>query len=129
MPYLQLDVNATYPIETKKTLARRLMATYADVMQADVCRISVTIRELGEGSIWRMVDGVVVPAAVLMCDIRQGRPPEQRLRVARALSADCVETLGLRTDRLNVEFTQHAGNEMYHPTFGGFSPEWSDSKT
>lgn len=40
MPYLQLDVNATYPVETKKTLARRLMATYADVMQADVRRIS-----------------------------------------------------------------------------------------
>ena len=32
--------------------------------------------------------------------------------------------LGLREDRLNVEFTQHSGDEMYHPTLGGYSPEW-----
>lgn len=27
-------------------------------------------------------------------------------------------------DRLNVEFTQHSGDEMYHPTLGEFGPEW-----
>jgi len=39
-----------------------------------------------------------------------------------------VDTLGLREDRINVEFTQHAGDEMVHPTLGGcgYSPEWSD---
>jgi hypothetical protein len=47
-----------------------------------------------------------------------------RMQVARALCADCAEILGLPKDRLNVEFTQHAGDEMYHPTLGGFSPEW-----
>jgi hypothetical protein len=33
--------------------------------------------------------------------------------------------LGLKKDRLNVEFTQHSGDEMYHAALGGFSPEWS----
>ena len=47
------------------------------------------------------------------------------MELARRLIADCVEGLGLREDRLNVEFTQHTGDEMYHPTLGGYSPEWS----
>jgi hypothetical protein len=62
--------------------------------------------------------------SVLMLDIRQGRSPELRMEVAKALCSHCVEILGLREDRLNVEFTQHTGDEMYHPALGGYSPEW-----
>ena len=36
-----------------------------------------------------------------------------------------VTILGLREDRLNVEFTQHTGDEMYHPALGSYSPEWT----
>jgi hypothetical protein len=61
----------------------------------------------------------------MMMDIRRGRSAEQRMDVARALCAHCIELLGLREDRLNVEFTQHAGDEMFHPALGGYSPEWS----
>ena len=52
-------------------------------------------------------------------------PAELRMRVAQALCAHCIELLGLREDRLNVEFTQHSGDEMYHPALGGFSPDWT----
>jgi len=65
----------------------------------------------------------------LMCDIRRGRSAELRLELAKALCRDCVEILGLSAERLNVEFTQHAGDEMYHPNLGGFSPEWSVQET
>lgn len=125
MPYLQLDVNGPHPVEDKRRLAARLAETYARMMAVDPRRISIAIRELGEGGVWRMVDGEPVPAAVLMCDIRRGRPAELRMQVAQALCRDCVELLGLREDRLNVEFTQHSGDEMYHPTLGGFSPDWT----
>jgi phenylpyruvate tautomerase PptA (4-oxalocrotonate tautomerase family) len=125
MPYLQLDVTGHYPAETKKQLAEKLCATYAQMMNADIRRISVAIRELGEGGIWRTIDGELTPVSMLMCDIRQGRSADLRLAVAKALCQDCIEVLGLREDRLNVEFTQHAGDEMYHPALGGFSPEWS----
>ena len=125
MPYLQLDVNDSYSVDAKKNLAKKMAMTYADLMTVDIRRISIAIREVGQGGVWRTVDGEPVAVAVLMCDIRQGRPPELRMQVARALCADCIELLGLREDRLNVEFTQHSGDEMYHPTLGGFSPEWS----
>ena len=126
MPYLQLDTNGRYATEVKKRLAAAMCETYARMMSVDIRRISVAIRELGEGGLWRVPDvgGEPVPASVLMLDIRRGRPPELRLAVAKALCTHCIEILGLAEDRLNVEFTQHSGDEMYHPSLGGFSPEW-----
>lgn len=128
MPYLQLDVNDTYSVDAKKALAQKMASTYADIMTVDIRRISIAIREVGDGGVWRIVDGEAVPAAVLMCDIRRGRTPELRMQVAKALCGACIEILGLREDRLNVEFTQHSGDEMYHPTLGGYSPDWSEDE-
>ncbi len=91
-------------------------------MSVDIRRISVAVRECGDGGVWRMIDGRPQPVAVLMCDIRRGRSAELRLEVAKSLCRHCIEILGLHEDRLNVEFTQHAGDEMYHPTLGGYSP-------
>jgi len=126
LPYLQLDTNGPYSVADKKTLATRMSETYSKMMSVDIRRISVAIRELGVGGVWRIPEtgGEAVPVSVLMLDIRRGRTPEQRMEVARALCAHCIEILGLREDRLNVEFTQHSGDEMYHPTLGGYSPEW-----
>jgi hypothetical protein len=111
MPYLQLDVSETY----------------ARMMSVDIRRISVAIRELGEGGVWRIptAGAEPVPVSVMMLDIRSGRTPELRMAVAKALCAHCIEILGLKEDRLNVEFTQHSGDEMYHPALGGYSPDWT----
>ncbi len=130
MPYLQLDVNDHYSVETKQLLAAKMSETYARMMSVDIRRISVAIRELGQGGVWRIAEAgeAPVPVAVMMLDIRRGRPPGQRMEVAQALCAHCVEILGLREDRLNVEFTQHSGDEMYHPALGGYSPEWSSGE-
>lgn len=126
MPYLQLDVNDHYSVESKRLLAAKMSETYAQMMSVDIRRITVTIRELGPGSVWRIAEegGEPVPVALMMLDIRRGRPPELRMEVAKALCALCIEILGLQEDRLNVEFTQHSGDEMYHPALGGYSPEW-----
>ena len=128
MPYLQLDVNGHYSVDAKLRLAKKLCETYSKMMSVEISRISIAIRELGEGGVWRTVEREPTPVSVLMCDIRRGRPAELRLEVARALCKDCIDVLGLREDRLNVEFTQHSGDEMYHPTLGGYSPEWSDGE-
>ncbi len=126
MPYLQLDVNESYPVESKKELALRMSRTYASMMSVDIRRITVAVRELGPGAVWRIpeADAEPVPVALLMLDIRRGRSAELRMEVAKALCAHCIEMLGLREDRLNVEFTQHDGDEMYHPALNGYSPDW-----
>ncbi len=127
MPYLQLDVNEHYPSSVKRTLAAAMCETYARMMSVDIRRISVAIRELGDGGIWRIpeLNAEPVPVSLLMLDIRRGRPADLRMQVAKALCEHCIRVLGLREDRLNVEFTQHDGDEMYHPTLGGFSPDWT----
>lgn len=126
MPYLQLDVNESYPVELKKELAVRMSMTYASMMSVDIRRITVALRELGPGGVWRIpeADAEPAPVSLLMLDIRRGRSAELRMEVAKALCAHCIEILGLREDRLNVEFTQHDGDEMYHPALGGYSPDW-----
>lgn len=125
MPYLQLDVNGHYTVEKKEQLVHALCDAYSTIMSMDIRRISIAIRELGDGGVWRIIDGRPALVSVLMCDIRQGRSAELRLEVAKALCKICIEILGLHPDKLNVEFTQHSGDEMYHPALGGFSPEWS----
>ena len=131
MPYLQLDVNENYPSSVKRTLAAAMCETYARMISVDIRRISVAIRELGEGGVWRIpeLSAEPVPVSLLMLDIRRGRPAELRMQVAKALCAHCIKMLGLREDRLNVEFTQHDGDEMFHPTLGGFSPDWTPGET
>ena len=54
MPYLQLDVTDHYSVEDKRRLALKMSETYARMMSVDIRRISVAIRELGEGGVWRM---------------------------------------------------------------------------
>jgi phenylpyruvate tautomerase PptA (4-oxalocrotonate tautomerase family) len=124
MPYLQLDVSQSYSPDAKRRLAKQLGHIYAIKMQADVTRVSVAIRELTPGGLWRCTPDEPYQAALLMCDIRKGRPAEQRAELAEALIDACVDILGLRIDQINVEFTQHSGDEMYHPVRGGLSADW-----
>ena len=127
MPYLQLDLSQQCSPIDKKRLAKRFGYIYADLMQVNVRRISVAIRELKDG-VWRCTDDEPYAAALLMCDIRRGRSPEQRSKLAEALVDACVDILGLRVDQINVEFTQHAGDEMFHPMLGGLSDDWHESE-
>jgi phenylpyruvate tautomerase PptA (4-oxalocrotonate tautomerase family) len=127
MPYLQLDVPNHYPIEVKRDLARRLGDIFARSMQTTPDMVTVAFRELGEGGVWRCSADEPEPAALLSCDIRRGRPAEQRAELAQALLDACVETLGLRRDRLGVEFTQHTSDEMYRHG-RGWAAEWTPAE-
>lgn len=131
MPYLQLDTHQSFSVETKKILAKRMAVTYSEMMSVDIRRITVSIRELGDGGVWRIteVGSDPIPVSIMMLDIREGRSAEMRMSVAKALCALCIELLGIDENKLNVEFTQHTGDEMYHPSLGGYSPQWQPNET
>jgi phenylpyruvate tautomerase PptA (4-oxalocrotonate tautomerase family) len=127
MPYLQLDVPNHYSVDVKRRLARRMGELYARIMETNPGRVRVAFRELPEGSLWHCGDeGEPKPGAVLSCDIRAGRPPEQRAELAQALVDACVEALELRSDLL-VEFTQHSGDELYRPG-RGWAEDWTSNE-
>ena len=128
MPYLQLDLPNRHPLAAKQRLARHLGETFARIMQTVPEQVTVAFRELGEGNLWRCGLDEPEPAALLMCDIRRGRPPKQRAELAAALVSACVEALGLRPDRLAVEFTQHSGDEMYKAETGGLGNDWTPAE-
>jgi phenylpyruvate tautomerase PptA (4-oxalocrotonate tautomerase family) len=96
-------------------------------MQTTPGMVSVAIRELPEGSLWSCTDGEPEPGAVLICDIRRGRSAEQRAALAQALVEVCAEMLKLRSDRLPVEFTQHAGDEMFRAG-RGWARDWTPAE-
>jgi phenylpyruvate tautomerase PptA (4-oxalocrotonate tautomerase family) len=122
MPSLQLDVPAAYDAATTRELARRLGAVYAEVMETRPDIVTVVVRE---ASVWRCTDGEPEPGALLMCDVRRGRSAAVRARLCEALVAVCAEVGGVDPARLKVEFTQHDGDEMWHPQLGGFNRDWS----
>ena len=51
-------------------------------------------------------------------------PRRERAELAQALIDACVETLGLHSDRVVVEFTQHTADEMYRA-----GPGWAPERT
>src|SRR5947207_14286132 len=111
MPYLQLDVSGSYAPNVKRRLAKRMGEIYALTMQADVNRISVAIRELTPGGPWRCTPSEPYEAALLMCDIRKGRPPEPRAEPAKALVDAGIDPLRLTIEPVHVEFTPHPGDD------------------
>ena len=134
MPYLHLDTVTSHPTALKRELATRLGQIYADTMQTTPDLVNVTFRELGEGNIWNCATNPPRPSAVLSCEIRRGRPPERRERLGKALMAALVETLGFDPTLTAVEFTQHAGDEIYLEGYvdgrleGGLGKDWNPNE-
>jgi phenylpyruvate tautomerase PptA (4-oxalocrotonate tautomerase family) len=124
MPSLQLDVAATYDLTTRRALAARMGAAYAEVMGTVPEIVTVVIRDLGDGGVWRCTAAEPAPAALLMCDVRRGRDVETRAELCRRLVAVCEEAAGVDPATLKIELTQHAGDEMWHPHLGGFNRDW-----
>lgn len=128
MPYLHFDLPACYPAETKRELAMRLGNLYAEVMETDPAIVKVGFRELGADNLFRCgaADGGVEPVVVGQCDIRRGRPVEQRARLAAAIIVACSEAFAIDPAQIELEFTQHAGDEMYRR--GAFAADWNSSE-
>jgi phenylpyruvate tautomerase PptA (4-oxalocrotonate tautomerase family) len=124
MPYLHLDLNKKYPTEVKQALAGHLSELFSSIMHSDPRRMTVTFRELGEGNVWRCGTNPPHPGALLTCEIRRGRDTATREQLSKALIAAINERLGLAENELNIEYTQHSGDEMYHPWMHGFSKDW-----
>jgi phenylpyruvate tautomerase PptA (4-oxalocrotonate tautomerase family) len=134
MPHLQLDVPSRCPATMKRNLARRFGELYAEHMQTSADLVHVTFRE-GEASVWHCrTEADPAPAAVLTLDVRRGRPPEQRAKLAEALVAAACETLGLDPLVMTCEFTQHSGDEIYGHVMidgvvrGGLAKDWSPAE-
>jgi phenylpyruvate tautomerase PptA (4-oxalocrotonate tautomerase family) len=122
MPYLQLDLPITVDPGRRAELAGRLASVYAQVMDTVPHVVTVAFRELGENGVLRNTAAGIVPAIVVGCDIRRGRTSEVRLALGHRAAELIEEVLGWPRERVILEFTQHAGDEIYRE--GRLSEDW-----
>jgi phenylpyruvate tautomerase PptA (4-oxalocrotonate tautomerase family) len=124
MPYLHLDLPLAVAPADRADIAARLARTYAEVMETNPERVTVAFRELGDNGVVRLrPDGAVETVVMVNCDIRRGRAPEQRERLGDAVAAVLAEALDWPRERTLLEFTQHAGDEMWRST--GLGTDWT----
>jgi phenylpyruvate tautomerase PptA (4-oxalocrotonate tautomerase family) len=125
MPFLHLDLPIAVSASDRERVAGRLARLYADSMQTRPEEVTVAFRELGENGVLSMrADGQVWPVVVVQLDIRRGRPPEQRERLAAAIAALLEEELDWPTSRTILEFTQHSGDEFWDEQ-RGLGADWT----
>lgn len=131
MPSIQIDLPLTTTASTKQAFAQRAGDIYAEIMEVGMDLLTVSVHDLGEGGVWRCHDSSApTPSGLIMCDIRMGRPVEARALLARSLIDACADAFDLDAIWMKVEFTQHTGDEMYHPHLGGFNADWTgDERT
>lgn len=126
MPSIQIDLPVKADPNLKQALAQRIGVIYGETMKVARDLLTVSVHDLGEGGVWRCHEsGPPTPSALIMCDIRAGRPVETRAALAQALINVCAEMFDLDGLWIKVEFTQHAGDEMYHPHLNGFNVDWT----
>jgi phenylpyruvate tautomerase PptA (4-oxalocrotonate tautomerase family) len=126
MPSIQIDLPLTASPATKQQLAQRFGEIYGEIMQVGKDLLTVSVHDVGEGGVWRCHENTPpTPSALIMCDIRSGRPVETRARLAQSLIDVCTEMFDLNALWVKVEFTQHSGDEMYHPHLAGFNTDWT----
>jgi len=127
VPYLHLDLPLAVSAADRAQVAARLARLYADVMETGPERVTVAFRELGENGVVRTdAQGTVEPVVVVQCDIRRGRPAEQRERLGAAVAALLEEALGWPPSQTILEFTQHAGDEFWRDA--GLGTDWTPAE-
>jgi phenylpyruvate tautomerase PptA (4-oxalocrotonate tautomerase family) len=123
MPYLQFDLPGAYSSGVKRRLAQRVGQLYAEVMQTSASIVKIAFRELGADNLYRChATQPPQPVVVIMCDIRRGRPAAARQELAAQLVAVCAQELQVSLGSIEVEFTQHPGDEMYRN--GALAADW-----
>jgi phenylpyruvate tautomerase PptA (4-oxalocrotonate tautomerase family) len=127
VPFLHLDLPLAAPAAERRRIAGRLARLYADVMETNPGRVTVAFRELGDDGVLRLgADGDAEPVLMVQCDIRRGRPAEQRERLGAAVAALLAEELDWPPERTIVEFTQHSGDEFWRA--GGLGSDWTPAE-
>jgi phenylpyruvate tautomerase PptA (4-oxalocrotonate tautomerase family) len=127
VPYVHLDLPLPVTPDDRAEIATRLAHAYARVMQTNPERVTVAFRELGDNGVVRIgPDGELETVIMVNCDIRRGRSPEQRKRLGDAVAAVLEDALGWPPRRTILEFTEHAGNDVWRST--GLGTDWSPAE-
>ena len=113
MPHLQFDLNFAPTAREKSRFARAVVRHFAGIMDTGTDHIAITFRcyrrgDLVFGRAERPAKGI----AFLDADIRTGRTPEQKRRLALAIMGELEKTWGVPTRSVYVVYTEHDGESF-----------------
>jgi phenylpyruvate tautomerase PptA (4-oxalocrotonate tautomerase family) len=123
MPYIQFDLPRDPSDADFTAVANSVAILYADVMQTTPSGVTVAVRELGAQRVLR--DGG--PVVAIRCDIRSGRPDNQRESFAAALTdlvRNRAEELGAAQSV--IYFNEGPGRWIFED--GEANPDWSPTE-
>jgi phenylpyruvate tautomerase PptA (4-oxalocrotonate tautomerase family) len=90
VPFIQIDLPRDPSADDFRSFADDVANLFAGVMQTTTAGVTVAVRELGRNRVLRGGPDGARPTVAIRCDIRRGRPTEQRDAFAIGL-ADLVE--------------------------------------
>jgi phenylpyruvate tautomerase PptA (4-oxalocrotonate tautomerase family) len=127
VPFIQIDLPRDPSTHDFRAFVDDVAGLFAGVMQTTTTGVTVAVRELGRDRVLRGGPDGARPTVAIRCDIRRGRPPEQRDAFALAL-ADLVERRAaeLGAAETVVYVSEGAGASIYEDRQP--APEWSPAE-
>jgi phenylpyruvate tautomerase PptA (4-oxalocrotonate tautomerase family) len=114
MPHLQFEFNRKIPDAKKQQLTANVMRLFADVMDTGTDHIGITFREVGtNGLALGRVEEPEAGIAFVNADIRSGRSPEQRRRLALGLMNEIHALCNTPVSNMYVTLTEHPGDSFH----------------
>lgn len=113
MPHLQFETDAPLDAAEREAFAAWVTGLYAEVMDTGTEHVAVTIRHYDGARLFLgRAAGSTEPVAFLNADIRRGRTPAQRIRLAKTLMDAMHTRWGVPRAHLYVIYTEHPGEDF-----------------
>lgn len=114
MPHLQFEFNRKIPDGKKQQLSANVMRLFADVMDTGTDHIAITVRQVGTNGLGLgRVENPEAGIAFVNADIRSGRNPEQRRRLALGLMDEIHALCNIPVSNMYVILTEHPGDSFH----------------
>ena len=113
MPHLQFEMNFAVTPDEKKRFAGAVIRHFSQVMDTGTDHIAVTLRCFRpENLTFGRAGATGARTAFVNADIRLGRTPEQKRKLALACIDEIARTWGVAREAVYVVYTEHDGEHF-----------------
>jgi hypothetical protein len=113
MPHLHFDLNLAPPAEARRRFGAAVVARFAEIMDTGTDHVGVTVRCHGpDDLVFGRAEDPAKGIAFVNADIRRGRTPDQKRRLALAFIGEVHRAFGIPEKAVYVIFTEHDGEHF-----------------
>jgi hypothetical protein len=112
MPHLQFELNFTPDRRSKVAFADAVRSRFASIMSTGTDHIGITFRCYAPGDLVFGRAGEDGQIAFLNADIRMGRSPDQKRRLALAIMDEMGKSWRVPREHVYIVYTEHDGPDF-----------------